>query len=122
MRTLHDIYRCPHCQSIAAEGNKFCRGCGVEFSGDDVSIMRANAVNPVGGLPWNVRDIYRCLHCAAHIALSDAFCRGCGDEICDVERQTMKLRMDEIARQNLPSLIGCMVFVVLVILSLALMR
>lgn len=80
--------------------------------------MRDNMISPVGAMPWNTRDVYRCLHCAAHIALADAFCRGCGDEICDIERQTMKLKMAEIARENMLPMIGCMAFVILVMASL----
>ncbi len=83
--------------------------------------MKANTHAVPLGWPWNMRDVYRCVHCAEHIALVDRFCRGCGDEICDQEKQLMKMRMDEIAKQNTPAFIGCMLFVLLVIYVLTLL-
>ena len=115
-RTLHDIYRCPHCESIAAHGNKYCRGCGVNFTNEDVEIMKGNIYSPIGALPWNTRDRFKCIHCNMFIAISDAYCRGCGDEIEDHEKQLMRLRISELAKQNTPALIGLGIFVLLVIL------
>lgn len=114
-RTLHDIYRCPHCSAIAADGNNYCRGCGVKFSNIDFETMASNSLSPVGALPWNTRDRYRCVHCDEFVAISDNYCRGCGDEIEDHERQLMRLKMSELAKQNTPALIGLGLFVVAVI-------
>ena len=114
-RTLNDIYRCPHCVSITARVDDHCRGCGVRFSKQDVEIMEDNTHSPIGALPWNTRDRYRCVHCEEHVAISDNYCRGCGDEIEDHEKQLMRLRISELAKQNTPALIGLGVFVLLVI-------
>lgn len=114
-RTLNDIYRCPHCDSIAARSNNFCRGCGVKFSKKDMHIMQGNVRSAFGALPWNTRDRYRCVHCAEFVALSDNYCRGCGDEIENHERQLMRLKLSELAKQNTPALIGLGVFVLFVI-------
>jgi len=114
-RTLHDIYRCPHCSSIAAHGDNHCRGCGVKFSTNDIEVMKDNVRSPIGALPWNTRDRYRCVHCDKFVAIIDKYCRGCGDEIEDHERQLMRLKLSELAKQNTPSLIGLGVFVLLVI-------
>ena len=122
-RTLHDIYRCPHCVSIAARGDYHCRGCGVKFSKNDIEIMEDNIYSPIGALPWNTRDRFRCVHCEKPVAISDRYCRGCGDEIEDHERQLMHLRLSELAKQNTPALIGLSIFVLLVILiSIAMVR
>ena len=115
LRTLQDIYRCPHCDSIAARGDQHCRGCGVRFSENEIEIMEDNIHSPIGGLPWNTRDRYRCVHCDKFIAISDKYCRGCGDEIEDHERQLMRLKLSELAKQNTPALIGLGIFVLLVI-------
>ena len=114
-RSLHDIYLCPHCKSIAARGDSYCRGCGVRFGESDLTLMENNIQSPIGALPWNTRDRYRCVHCDKHIAISDGYCRGCGDEIEDHERQLMKLKLSELAKDNSPALIGLSVFVLLVI-------
>jgi hypothetical protein len=114
-RTLQDIYRCPHCSSIAAQGDYHCRGCGVKFSQSDIEFMEDNIQSPIGALPWNTRDRYRCVHCDKFVSISDRFCRGCGDEIEDHERQLMRLRVSELAKQNIPALIGLTIFVMLVI-------
>ena len=116
IRTLNDIYRCPHCSSIAARGDSYCRGCGTKFSLSDIDAMESNLHSPIGALPWNTRDRFRCVHCSKFVAMSDSYCRGCGDEIEDHERQLMHLRLRELAKQNTPSLIGLGVFVLLVIL------
>lgn len=116
MRTLNDIYRCPHCHSVAAHGDSYCRGCGVRFSEADTETMKGNIYSPIGALPWNTRDRYRCVHCDKFVALSDNYCRGCGDEIEDHERQLMRIRLSELARKNTPSLIGLAVFVLLIVL------
>ncbi len=84
----------------------------------DVAQMKKNIQSVVGALPWNLRDVYRCVHCEEHVAITDAHCRGCGDEICNRERQLMKMRLDEIAKENTPSLIGLGIFVLFVILVL----
>ncbi|WP_300500006.1 zinc ribbon domain-containing protein [Marinobacter sp.] len=118
MRTLHDIYRCTKCNAVAAHGNRHCRGCGAQFTVADVAQMKKNIQSVVGALPWNLRDVYRCVHCEEHVAITDAHCRGCGDEICNRERQLMKMRLDEIAKENTPSLIGLGIFVLFVILVL----
>ena len=118
MKTLHDIYQCTRCSAVAAHGNRHCRGCGLQFTAHDVDQMTKNTQSVAGALPWNFRDVYRCVHCEAHVAITDAFCRGCGDEICDGERQLMKMRLDEIARENMPSVIGLAVLVLLIILAL----
>ena len=114
-RTLHDIYSCPYCSYIAARGNYYCRGCGVRFNKNDIEIMEDNIRSPVGALPWNTRDRFRCVHCTSFVAISDKYCRGCGDEIEDHERQLMRLKIAELAKQNTPALIGLGVFVLLVI-------
>jgi len=113
--TLSDIYRCPRCSSVAAHGDNYCRGCGVNFSKNDFEIMEDNIHSPIGALPWNTRDRYRCVHCGKYVAISDEYCRGCGDEIEDHEKQLMRLRLSELARQNTPALIGLAVFVLVVI-------
>ncbi|MEC8428714.1 MAG: zinc ribbon domain-containing protein [Pseudomonadota bacterium] len=115
MKTLHDIYRCPNCGHTAAHGNSFCRGCGIRFSSEDISRMKDDVRSVVGAPPWNLRDVYRCVHCSEHIAIEDKYCRGCGDYIDDQERQLMKMTLDEIARENWPSVIGCMIFVITVV-------
>jgi len=113
--TLADIYRCPHCSSKAAHGDSHCRGCGVNFSKNDIEVMASNIHSTMGALPWNTRDRYRCVHCEKYIAITDKFCRGCGDEIEDHEKQLMRLRLSELAKQNTPALIGLAVFVLVVI-------
>jgi len=115
-RTLHDIYRCPHCDSIAADADSHCRGCGVRFSDSDIALMKNNMHPTIVALPWNTRDRFRCVHCQKFIAIKDNYCRGCGDEIEDHERQLMRVKLSELAKQNTPALIGLGVFVLLVIL------
>lgn len=78
--------------------------------------MKQNSAYIFGILPLNIRDVYRCVHCDAHIALTDQYCRQCGDHICNKERQLMKLRMDEIAKDNIPSVIAIGVFMAFVIM------
>lgn len=116
IRTLNDIYRCPHCDSIAARGDTHCRQCGKKFSNNDIEIMEGNIHSPIGAIPWNTRDRYRCVHCEKFVAISDNYCRGCGDEIEDHEKQLMHLRLSELAKENTPALIGLSIFVLLVIL------
>lgn len=118
VRTLHDIYRCPHCSSIAAHGDYHCRGCGVKFSTNDIDVMKENIHSPIGGLPWNTRDRYRCVHCDKFVAIIDNYCRGCGDEIENHERQLMRLKLSELAKQNIPALIGLGIFVLIVVIFL----
>lgn len=115
MKTLHDIYRCPDCDAIAAHGNNFCRECGVKFDATRIAKMQANIQSVVGAVPWNLRDAYKCVHCLEHICIEDCYCRGCGDHIDDQERQLMRLRLDELAKDNMGSLIGLMIFVIVVI-------
>ena len=115
LRTLHDIFRCPYCSSIAARGNSFCRGCGVKFKASDINTMEKNIHHPIGATPWNTRDRYRCLHCAEFVSIKDKYCRGCGDEIEHDEKHLMKLKMSELAKKNTPSLIGLMIFVLMAI-------
>lgn len=122
MRTLHDIYRCIRCGFIAAFGNAYCRECGVKFSVEDIAEMQSNTRPVLGAAPWNLRDVYRCVHCSQHIALADKYCRRCGDKIDDNEKQLMKLRMTEIAKDNTPALVGLMLFVLLVVGMLVLVR
>lgn len=88
----------------------------MRFGKNDVDIMEANIRSPLGALPWNTRDRYRCVHCERFVAISDVYCRGCGDEIEDHERQLMRLRISELARQNIPALIGLGLFVLSVIM------
>jgi predicted amidophosphoribosyltransferase len=114
-RTLQDVYRCPHCGAIAARGNCYCRGCGVQFSREDVAVMEDNLHSPIGALPWNTRDRFRCVHCQEFVAIYDSYCRGCGDEIEDHERQLMRLKLSELAKQNTPALIGLGVVVLLIV-------
>jgi predicted amidophosphoribosyltransferase len=122
-RTLSDIYRCPYCDSIAARGNLYCKGCGVRFSKRDVEIMQNNTISPIGAFPWNTRDRFRCVHCSEFIAITDSYCRGCGDEIEDHEKQLMRAGLSELARQNSPALIGLGLSVLLVIgILIALMK
>lgn len=122
-RTIHDIYHCPHCDSIAARGDYHCRGCGVRFSKNDINIMEDNICSSIGALPWNTRDRYRCVHCDKFIAISDMYCRGCGDEIEDHERQLMHLNLSELARQNMPALIGLGIFVLfIIVVSIVMVR
>ena len=114
-RSLHDIYSCPHCRSIAAYGDYHCRGCGVRFSENDVEVMKSNVSSFVAALPWNTRDCYRCVHCDKFVSIRDNYCRGCGDEIEDHEKQLMRLRLSELAKQNTPALIGLGIFLILVV-------
>lgn len=116
MKTPHDLYRCPECNSYAGHGDKHCRGCGIGFTHAHIRTMKSNTASIFGMLPWNFRDVYRCVHCNAHIALEDQYCRQCGDQICNKEKQLMKLRMNEIAKDNIPSIIGFGVFMAFVIL------
>lgn len=115
LRTLHDIYRCPHCGFIAARGDYHCRSCGMRFSEKDIDVMENNIRTSIGATPWNVRDRYRCVHCSRFVSIQDRYCRGCGDEIEDHERKLMRLRLSELAEQNKYSLIGLGVFILLVI-------
>ena len=115
IRTLNDIYRCPHCSSIAARGDEHCRGCGIKFSNNDIEKMEYNIHSPIGALPWNTRDRFRCVHCEKFVSISDNYCRGCGDEIENHERQLMRLKMSELAKQNTPALIGLGFFILVVI-------
>lgn len=118
IKTLNDIYRCVSCGFIAARGNSYCRDCGTNFSQDNIAQMESNIKAPIGALPWNTRDRYRCVHCDAFIALADKYCRECGDEICDKEKQLMKLNMAELAKQNTVPLIWLAIFVLVVIVML----
>lgn len=88
----------------------------MEFSKGDIDTMEGSTHSPIGALPWNTRDRYRCVHCERFVAITDAYCRGCGDEIEDHERQLMRLRISELASQNIPALIGLGLFVLLVIM------
>jgi len=97
MKYLHDIYRCVSCKSVAAHGNVFCRSCGIKFSPEDITEMKANVRSTFGACPWNFRDTYRCTHCSEHICISDNYCRRCGDKIDDKKKQLMKLNMAELA-------------------------
>ncbi|MFK8068410.1 MAG: zinc ribbon domain-containing protein [Gammaproteobacteria bacterium] len=114
-RTLQDIYRCPHCDSITARGDYHCRGCGVRFGKNDIDIMEDNIHSPIGATPWNTRDRYTCVHCDKFVAITDKYCRGCGDEIEDHERQLMRLKLSELAKKNSSSLIGLGIVVLLLI-------
>ena len=120
MNTLHDIYRCVGCSFIAAHGNKYCRGCGLHFSDNDIAQMKSNIKTSIGASPWNIRDRFRCVHCSEHIAITDRYCRGCGDHIDSHEKQLMRLRLDELATKNMPSLIGLTIFVLLILAGLLL--
>jgi hypothetical protein len=63
------------------------------------------------------------VHCSEFIAITDSYCRSCGDEIEDHEKQLMRARLSELAKQNSPALIGLGLFVLLVIgISIALMK
>ncbi len=77
--------------------------------------MRQKVHYSIGATPWNTRDRFRCIHCSAHVAITDAYCYGCGDFIDNHERQLMRLNMQELAKKNIPSLIGLGCFVLLVI-------
>lgn len=77
--------------------------------------MRGNVQSVIGAAPWNTRDRYRCVHCLEFICIKDVYCRGCGDEICDKEKQLMRANLRDLAQNNLPSLMYCMGFVVLVV-------
>lgn len=90
----------------------------MKFSPADISHMKANIDTSFRSLPCNFRDAYRCVHCSEHIAITDKFCRGCGDEIDDKEKQLMKLKMAELAKQNTPALIGLAIFVLAVMVFL----
>jgi hypothetical protein len=120
MKTLHDIYRCADCSFIAAHGNKYCRGCGLHFSAADIAKMKTNNKTSIGASPWNLRDRFRCVHCSEHIAMTDSYCRGCGDQIDNQEKQLMRLGLDELAAQNMPSLIGLAAFVLCILAGLML--
>ena len=113
--SLHDIYRCPYCGSIAARADSYCRGCGVFFKESDIEIMEKNIRTPYGALPWNTRDRFRCLKCQEFVSITDSFCRGCGDEFDASEVQMMKIKLRELAARNTPSLIGLFLFVLMVI-------
>ncbi len=115
IRTLEDIYNCPRCAGIVAEGNSYCRGCGHHFSVSEMKKMRSNPSSTVGALPWNMRDVYRCVHCLEFISIDDQYCRGCGDQICNNEKQLMRANLKELAQNNIPSLMVCGGFVLMVI-------
>lgn len=119
MKTLHDIYRCPNCGFIAAHANRFCRDCGIRFTGEDIVRMRDDIRSVIGAPPWNLRDVYRCVQCSEHIAASDRYCRHCGDRISD-QQQLRKMHLDEIARKNWPIAIGSMLFMTFILASLSL--
>ena len=80
-----------------------------------MDVMENDIRSPVGGLPWNLRDRFRCVHCSKYIAILDRYCRGCGDEIEDHERELMRLRLSELAKQNILAFIGLVLFVLLVV-------
>ena len=69
---------------------------------------------------WSMKDCYRCVHCLEFICIEDSFCRGCGDEICNTEKQLMRANLRELAKNNLPSLVLCMGFVLIIIAGLIL--
>ena len=121
MKTPHDLYRCPACNSYAGHRDKHCRGCGITFTAAHIKTMKKSTAYIYGLLPYNLRDVYRCVHCDAHIGLEDQYCRQCGDQICDKEKQLMKLNMSEIAKDNLPSMIIFGLFMAFVILLAKLM-
>ena len=77
--------------------------------------MEKNLQSVANAVPWNTRDRYRCIHCSTYVSISDNFCRGCGDEIDDKEKQLMKLHLNELAKQNIPSIIGLAIIVLTVI-------
>jgi uncharacterized membrane protein YvbJ len=114
-RTLYDVYRCPHCGAIAARGNFYCRGCGKRFSKEDVNKMEQDVHSVMWGVPWNTRDRFRCVQCGEYVAIDDSYCRGCGDEIEDHERQLMRIKLSELAKQNTPALVGLGVVVLLIV-------
>ncbi len=115
IRTLADIYSCPKCKGVVAEGNSYCRSCGTNFSIDEIKQMRSDPSSVVGALPWNLRDTYRCVHCLEFVCINDQYCRGCGDYICEDERKMMRAKLKELAQNNYSSLVFCMGFVLLVI-------
>lgn len=82
--------------------------------------MRTNPIALIGALPWNTRDRYRCVHCAQFVCINDHYCRCCGDFICNKEKQLMRANLTELANKNLPSLIGCLGFVIAVVALLIL--
>jgi len=82
--------------------------------------MKTNKKTSIGASPWNLRDRFLCVHCSEHIAITDSYCRGCGDQIDNQEKQLMHLKLDELAAQNMPSLIGLAVFVLFVLAGLLL--
>ena len=113
--TLLDIYRCPHCGSIAARGDLYCRACGVHFTESDIEHMEHNLRSPIGALPWNLQDRFYCLKCNTHVSISDNYCRHCGDEFDEKEIKLMKLNLRELAAKNIPATIGLAIFVLVTI-------
>ena len=115
IRTLHDVYRCPHCASIAAHGNSYCRGCGVRFSDGDIKEMKNNKKATIGALPWNIRDRFRCVRCSEFISIKDKYCRACGVFFDAEKTNLMKKALNDLGAQNTPAKIGFAVFVIVVI-------
>jgi hypothetical protein len=87
----------------------------MKFSKEDVKNMEQDVRPVMLGVPWNTRDRFRCVHCAEFVAISDSYCRGCGDEIEDHERQLMRIKLSELAKQNTPALVGLGVVVLLIV-------
>ncbi len=50
---LRDVYRCPNCHTYVAHGDRFCKGCGKEFTDEDVSKMRK-----VGGVRFVILVLF----------------------------------------------------------------
>ena len=117
IRTLHDIYRCPHCAALAAHGNSFCRGCGIRFADKDVETMKKDVRSAVWASPWNTRDRFHCVKCSEFVAISDRYCRRCGTEFDKEKVKKMKAKIRELASRNMPSVIGLVIFVLVVILA-----
>lgn len=34
-----DVFKCPRCKTLVAHGDRFCKGCGKEFTAEDVAEM-----------------------------------------------------------------------------------
>jgi hypothetical protein len=77
--------------------------------------MELDIRHPILPFPWNTRDRFRCLQCGEFVSIQDRYCRGCGDEFDAKEKKLMRLKLAQLARRNMPALIGLVIFVLFVI-------
>ncbi|MFC1748105.1 zinc ribbon domain-containing protein [Pseudomonadota bacterium] len=116
LHSINDCYRCPECNSPVAEGDQFCRGCGVRLTSAHVTQMKKSSFLSFGVMPWNTRDRYRCPKCEHHVSVHDNHCRDCGVEFDEGLTAAMKEAMRQLVKMNTPSLIMVMLCTAAVIL------